>query len=199
MRRLLISSLAAGCMFTGSAHAAEITERTTYFMVRGATFAELDRALGTNGPLLGGGERHAGATKVTFTRDLQFDIQKTGCRIARTNLRLDLVTTLPRWNAPRGADARTRTMWKVLQRDIAEHEAKHSTIAKNWLDLMNRELLALPPEPSCARLEVKAAHLSQQMQMAHAKEQNGFDRAETRVVDSRLNAKLAAATKRAAP
>ncbi len=195
MRRLLICSLAAGCMSTGLAHAAEITERTTYFMVRGATFAELDKALGSNGPLLGGGERHAGSTKVTFSRDLEFKTEKTGCHVSRTNLRLDLVTTLPRWNAPRGADVHTRTMWKVLQHDIAEHEAKHTAIAKSWLDRMNRELLALPAEPTCARMEMTASRRSQDMQLAHAKEQNGFDRAETRVVDSRLNAKLSAAIK----
>lgn len=195
MRRLLICSLAAGCISTGLAHAAEITERTTYFMVRGATFAELDKALGSNGPLLGGGERHAGSTKVTFSRDLEFKTEKTGCRVSRTNLRLDLVTTLPRWNAPRGADVHTRTMWKVLQHDIADHEAKHTAIAKTWLDRMNRELLALPAEPTCARMEMTAARRSQEMQLAHAREQNGFDRAETRVVDSRLNAKLSAAIK----
>lgn len=197
MRRLLISGLAAGCMSTGIAQGAEITERTTYFMVQGATFAELDHALGMTGPLLSGGERHAGSTKVTFTRDLEFKPQKTGCRVARTNLRLDLVTTLPRWNAPRKTDAQTRTMWRVLQRDIAEHEARHSKIAKDWLDRMNRELLALPAEASCARMEVVATRLSQQLQMAHAKAQNGFDRSEARIVDSRLNSKLAAATKQA--
>lgn len=196
MRRLLICGLAAGCMSTGLAHGADITERTTYFMVKGATFADLDRALGATGPLLSGGERHAGSTKVTFMRDLEFASQKTGCRVSRTNLRLDLVTTLPRWNAPQKADPRTRTMWKILQRDIAEHEAHHSAIAKTWLDRMNQELLALPAEASCARMEIVATRRSQELQMAHAKAQHGFDRTEARVVDSRLNDKLAAATKR---
>ncbi len=197
MRRLLISSLVAGCMTTGVAHGAEITERTTYFMVQGATFAEVDRALGMTGPLLSGGERHAGATKVTFSRDLEFAAQKTGCRVSRTNLRLDLVTTLPRWNAPAHADRKTRTMWTVLQRDIAQHEKHHSEIAKTWLNRMNRELLALPAEPSCARMEVVASRTAHELSLGHAKAQQGFDRAEARVVDSRLNQKLAAATSQA--
>ncbi|RIY03596.1 DUF922 domain-containing protein [Aureimonas flava] len=197
MRRLLISGLAAGWMATGVAHGAEITERTTYFMVQGATFAELDRALGMTGPLLSGGERHAGSTKVTFSRDLEFASRKMGCQVSRTNLRLDLVTTLPRWNAPGRADPQTRTKWKILQRDIAEHEAHHSKIAKTWLDRMNRELLALPAEPTCARMELVATRRVHELQLDHANAQVGFDRAEARVVDSRLNGKLAAATGKA--
>lgn len=192
-----MSCLAAGCITTGSADAAEITERTTYFMVTGSTFSEVDRALGMTGPLLSGGERHAGSTKVTFARDLEFKAQKTGCRVSRTNLRLDLVTTLPRWNAPQKADGKTRTMWKVLQRDIADHEEEHSRIAKTWLNRMNTELLALPAEPSCARMEMVATQHAQVMLLAHAKAQQGFDRKEAKVVDSRLHSKLAAAVKQA--
>lgn len=198
MRRLLISGLAAGCMSTSMAHGAEITERTTYFMVQGATFAELDRALGMSGPLLSGGERHSGATKVSFSRNLEFAPQKTGCRLSRTNLKLDLVTTLPQWNAPRGADGKTRTMWKVLQRYIGEHEAHHSEIAKTWLDRMNAELIKLPAEPSCAQMEVVATRRAREMLLAHEKAQRDFDRKEARVVDAQLESRLAAATRTAA-
>lgn len=194
MRRLLIFGLAAIGSLTGIAHGAEITERTTYFMVQGATFSEVDRALGMTGPLLSGGERHAGATKVTFARNLEFAAGKTGCTVSRTNLRLDLVTTLPRWNAPAHADRAARSMWKVLQRDIAEHEERHSAIAKTWLNRMNRELLALPSEPSCAQMELVATRFARELLLDHAKAQQGFDRAEAKIVDSRLNAKLAAAT-----
>ncbi len=185
-------------MSTGLAHGAEITERTTYFMVKGATFAEIDRALGVSGPLLSGGERHSGATKVSFRRNLEFAEKKGGCGVSRTNLRLDLVTTLPQWNAPRGADPKTRTMWKVLQRYIAEHEAHHSKIAKSWLERMNLELLGLPPERSCAQMEVVATRRARELLLGHEKAQREFDRSEARVVDAQLESKLAAATRQAA-
>lgn len=194
MRRLLLSGLAAGCLSTGLAHGAEITERTTYFMVQGATFDELDRALGAAGPLLSTGVRHRGSTDVTFSRDLQFKPGKTGCRLTRTNLQLHLVTNLPRWNKPGQVDKTTRTKWTILQKEIADHEARHSKIAKKWLNRMNRELLSLPAEATCVQMELVATRRARELVVEHDKDQVTFDRNEARVIDSRFSEKVAAAT-----
>ncbi|WP_182085765.1 DUF922 domain-containing protein [Aureimonas sp. ME7] len=190
MRRLLFSCLAAGFLTPGLAFAGSVTERTTYFMVKGSTFAEIDRALGLKGPLLSGRERRAGATEVSFTGDFQYQAQKLGCALKRTNLRLDLHTTLPRWNAPSGADAQTKAMWKVLHKDIATHEAKHGEIAKSWLRRMEKELIALPPSADCAKMEAIATRRSNQLLLAHEKAQRDFDMQEAKVVDARLRDKL---------
>lgn len=198
MRRLLMSGLAAGCLSTGLAHGGEISERTTYFMVQGATFAELDRALDASGPLLSSGRRHVGSTDLIFTRDIEVENGKSGCRVVRTNLELKLVTNLPRWKTPVKADKTTKTKWAILQKDIAAHEAKHSAIAKTWLDRMNRDLLTLPAEATCDKMMSVAMRRYRGLVREHDEAQMDFDRAETRVFDARVEAKVAAATAKTA-
>lgn len=192
MKRLVLGVVLGSLAWVGPAVCGEIKETTTYFMVKGSTFAELDRALGLKGPLLASGERRAGATEVAFKGDLSYKLKGDGCRVDKARFRLDLHTTLPRWSAPSSAGPETKALWRTLHQDIVTHEAKHASIAKSWLKRLETEVGTLPAEPTCARMGIKANAATRALLLGHETAQRRFDAAEAKVIDARLARELAA-------
>ena len=175
------------------AMAGNIKERTTYFMVKGSTFAELDRALGASGPRITslGGERRAGATQVGFDGHVTYKPVGSRCGIGNASFSLDLHTTLPRWEPPKRADAETRILWKTLHEDIVTHERHHSVIAKNWLRRIEATVSKLPAERDCPSMERVVNATTRKLLAQHARAQLAFDADESEVIDARLQRKVA--------
>lgn len=187
---LALASIAAATAAM-PALAGQVKESTTYFMVRGATFDELDRAMGMTGPQLrSGGERHAGATEVSFKGDATYRTANGRCSVDRANYRLTLHQTLPRWNAPKGADQRTRVLWKTLRDDVLTHENHHSAIAKAALKRIEDTVRELPPMANCEQMAAKVTAAVHRVIADHDSEQLAFDRSEARIIDKRLAAEL---------
>lgn len=171
--------------------AGQIKESTTYFMVRGSTFDELDRAMGMSGPQLrNGGERHAGSTQVSFNGDATYKTVNGQCGVDRASYRLSLHQTLPRWSAPKGADDRTRILWKTLRDDITTHENHHSAIAKAALKRMEDAVRELRPMPDCRQMAAKVDSVTKRIIADHDSEQLAFDASESRRIDARLAREL---------
>ena len=190
MKRRLALCLVLCAASVGPALAGEIRERTTFFMVRGKTFDELNRQLGMNGPDLGRGARHAGSTEVSFKSNVSYKNQPGGCGIRHAQVTLDLHTTLPRWASPANSSPDTRTLWKTLREDIATHEAEHSHIAKLWLKRIEAKLRTLPPERTCSAMEARVNESVRTLLKQHESEQIAFDAAESKRIDARLKRKL---------
>lgn len=190
MRRIVVFSVALGLLSPFPALAGQIRERTTFFMVKGKTFDELNRELGKKGPDIGQGARHAGSTQVSFTGNVTYKNKPGGCGIDRARFQLDLHTTLPRWSAPRGADADTKLLWKILHDDIVTHEAEHANLAKDWLKRIERTIGALPAERTCPQMEKKVNALTRRLLKEHETAQLAFDARESRQIDARLQRKL---------
>lgn len=190
MKRSLALCIFLGALSAGPALAGEIRERTTYFMVNGKSFDELNHQLGMKGPELGRGERHAGSTEVSFKADLSYKEVPGGCRIGQARVKLDLRTTLPRWAAPSNSTRETRTLWKVLRDDIATHEAEHSHIAKVWLKRIEDKVRTLPAEPDCRMMESRGNEEIRAMIKRHDADQLAFDAAESKRIDARLKRKI---------
>lgn len=198
MRRFFVLAFGAGVLLMAPAHAGQIKERTTYFMVKGSTFAEIDRALGRKGPrITHGGERRSGATEVGFGSNVTYRQVKGGCAVDRAAFDLDLHTTLPRWEPPRKADAQTRIFWKTLHKEIATHEHQHSVIAKEWHKRIEATVAAMPPERDCAAMERKVNATARRLLDAHSRAQLAFDADEARRIDSRLQRNVAENLRRA--
>lgn len=190
MKRTLALCAILGLASAGPALAGEIRERTTFFMVKGKSFDELNRQLGMKGPDLGRGARHAGSTDVSFMSDPTYKTVTGGCTIDHARVKLDLHTLLPRWSPPANSPRETRVLWKTLRDDIATHEAEHSRIAKSWLKRIEAELRALPAEKTCPAMEAKVNGTIRSLLKRHEADQLAFDAAEAKQIDARLARKL---------
>ena len=191
MKRILALCLTVGATLpTTHALSGEIRERTTFFMVRGKSFDELNRELGMKGPDLGKGERHAGSTDVSFKSNATYKPVAGGCAIAQAHVSLDLHTTLPRWNGPQNSSRETRVLWKILRDDIATHEAEHSHIAKSWLKRLETKIRSLPPQSSCAKMEALVNSETRALLKQHEAEQLAFDAVESKRIDARIQKKI---------
>lgn len=190
MKRSLALCMVFGVLSAGPALSGEIRERTTYFMVNGKSFDELNHQLGMKGPDLGRGERHAGSTEVSFKADMTYRTVPGGCRIGQARVKLDLRTVLPRWSAPTSSTPETRTLWKILRDDIATHEAQHSHIAKTWLKRIEDKVRTLPAEADCTLMEKRSNEQIRAMIKSHDADQLAFDAAESKRIDARLKQKI---------
>ncbi|MBO0902117.1 DUF922 domain-containing Zn-dependent protease [Jiella sonneratiae] len=179
--------VAAGLALPTVADAASIHEKTTYFAVRGATLGELDRDLNNHGPFVADtGIRHPGATEVKFDGKVTYKATPEGCAVDRTNLSLQLETTLPRWIEPKRVSPRTKLIWETLEKDIRRHEARHSAIAKHWLKRMESAIRNLRPERTCQSMEAMVNTVTRRYLAGHERAQIEFDTIEGREVNFRL-------------
>lgn len=185
---LRILSLAAILLGPASAAvAADIREHTKYFSIGGTTLDELDRDLSRNGPLMAGTNmRHPGATEVKFDGKVTYKLDGARCRVAKTDLTLRLVKTLPKWTAPKAASASVAMVWNTLSQDIARHENDHARIARSYVRKMESALRNLAPEKSCEAMEARVNAVSARYLTAHQAAQIEFDVIEGREINMRL-------------
>ncbi|MCQ0986233.1 DUF922 domain-containing Zn-dependent protease [Jiella marina] len=180
----------AGAAAVG-AGAASITEKTTYFAVKGSTLAELDQDLNRRGPFLSEtGVRHPGATEVTFDGKVSYKRTSEGCEVDQTNLSLNLEITLPKWTPPKRVSPQTRLIWQTLEADIVRHENRHAAIAKNWLKRTESALRNLRPERTCREMEAMVNTVTARYLAGHERAQVEFDTIEAREVNFRLRRAL---------
>lgn len=173
--------------------AAQITETTTYFNIRGSTLEELDAQMQRQGPVVGtGGLRHPGATRVQFDGYVTFRRHDGRCRVDETELGLDLEMTLPRWKSGRGASPETALIWRTISEDIARHEREHADIARHWLRRMEGALRNLKPQRDCRRMEESVNATTRRYLRMHERAQRDFDIVEGREVNVRLRRALRA-------
>lgn len=185
-RKFGIAFLIAG-LASVNAGAATINERTTYFSVRGSTLEELDRELNRKGPSAGtAGDRHPGATQVSFGGKITYAPSGSVCRVGRTNFTLKLVKILPRWRPPRAATAGTVIIWRTLAQDIARHEEDHAKIARRYVSRMESAVRNLGPRASCKAMETAVNATTARYLREHERAQREFDTLEGREVNWRL-------------
>jgi predicted secreted Zn-dependent protease len=176
-----------------AAFAADIREHTKYFSVGGTTLEELDRDLSRKGPMMAGTNmRHPGATEVKFDGKVTYKPDGARCRVARTELTLRLVKTLPKWTARKTASASVALVWNTLADDIARHENDHARIARGYVRKMESAIRNLAPEKSCEAMEARVNAVSARYLAAHQAAQVEFDVIEGREMNMRLRRLLKA-------
>ncbi|MEX6505484.1 DUF922 domain-containing protein [Jiella sp. M17.18] len=189
-----IVGVGLACVLACQAKAASIHQTTTYFAVHGATLADIDRDLGSQGPfVLDTGIRHPGATQVQFDGTVTYRHTAYGCEVDQPNLTLNLKIMLPHWTPPADVAPRTVVVWHVLEQDIRRHEETHAAIAKNWLKRLESVLRNLPEERTCATMKAAVGATTKRYLAAHEAAQQNFDRIEAGRVDARLHREVQAA------
>ncbi|CDM57922.1 hypothetical protein LPU83_2265 [Rhizobium favelukesii] len=163
------------------------TRSYSYFAIKGKTADQLDQQLSTNGPTASGSSaRHPGATKIRFGGDATY-VQAGGrCRVASAKVTVHTQIILPRWTNRKGASKQLSMIWDALSSDIKRHEERHAEIARNQARAMERQILALPPQPGCERMQELVTDVSTRGIEEHDRLQARFDRIEAVNFQSRM-------------
>ncbi|MER0237255.1 DUF922 domain-containing protein [Fulvimarina sp. MAC8] len=192
VRALAICAAASAfALSSAPSSAGQISESTQFFAVHGGSLAEIDRSLAQAGPVVpGSGQRHPGATSVQFDGRVSYKRVNGGCAVDRTDIKLKLKTTLPKWYRPKQVDSRTALVWRTLAADIHRHEKQHSDIAVSYLKRLESALKNLRPERTCRQMEAMANRVMSRYLAEHERAQREFDVIEGREVDLRLHRAL---------
>ncbi|RDJ12168.1 DUF922 domain-containing Zn-dependent protease [Rhizobium grahamii] len=164
----------------GPAAAAVIATRSySYFTIKGKTADQLDQQLSSNGPTASGSSaRHPGATKIRFGGDATYVQAQGRCRVGSAKVTVHTQIILPRWTNRRGASKQLSMIWDALASDIKRHEERHAEIARNQARIMERQILALPPQSTCERMQELVTDVSTRGIDEHDRLQARFDRIE---------------------
>lgn len=164
---------------------------TQYYDISGSSPRELDREMRRRGPDNGKAVASAGIS----IRPVALEPASSGglCRFRRARFSVDAAVTLPRWREETASqDARLRRNWQGFAAYARAHEAVHVRIAETFARELEKAFLAIPPQPSCTRLEAIGLELVRRAVPLHRRVQLAFDAQE-----KRRFAELAARSKRA--
>lgn len=168
-----LALVTTGCTTTG----AKVS--TQYYDISGSSPRELDREIRRHGPNRG---KAVAMTGIDIRPvDLEPTVSNGLCRFERARFRVNAAITLPRWReAQSSRDAALQRNWKGLAAYAAAHEQVHVRIAEEFARELERAFLAIPPQPSCTRLETIAVALVRRAQPIHRRVQLAFDAQEQR-------------------
>jgi predicted secreted Zn-dependent protease len=184
---VVLGALALSLSTVGGVGAASVVKTYSYFSIGGATLDEIESELARHGPeVKSSGQRHPGATQMQFSTKIGYAQSRGRCRIAQANVSVRAKVILPKWRRSRKADREVRLIWDTLASDIKRHEESHVGIAKNYARDMEKALLAVSTQASCAAAAEKARAISAKLLARHDRAQNEFDRVEGINFESRL-------------
>jgi predicted secreted Zn-dependent protease len=186
MNRIL---LAASLLWLAAmpASAESLTKTYSYFSVGGTTLDELEDQLNRRGPRVKStGQRHPGATQMQFNTRLGYTERGGRCRVTEANVTVKVKVILPRWRQRGRADQDVRLIWDTLSDDIKRHEEQHVVIARKHARQLERKLVRLGRQKSCAIAAEKAKATADRLLEKHDKAQAKFDRTESANFEKRL-------------
>ena len=186
MNRILLAASLL-CLAAPPASAESLTKIYSYFSVGGTTLDELEDQLNRRGPKVKStGRRHPGATQMQFNTRLGYTEQRGYCRITEANVTVKAKVILPRWRQRGRADQDVRLIWDTLSDDIKRHEEHHVDIARKHARQIERKLVRLGRQKSCAIAAEKAKATADRLLEKHDKAQAKFDRTESANFEKRL-------------
>ncbi|MEP9388275.1 DUF922 domain-containing protein [Mesorhizobium sp. KR9-304] len=167
--------------------AANLAKTYSYFSVGGTTLEELERQLNERGPhVKSTGRRHPGATRMQFNTRLGYTEKSGSCRITEATVTVKAKVILPRWRQRGKADQDVRLIWDTLSDDIKRHEEQHVVIAQNHARELERKLVGLGRQKSCAIAAQKATATADKVLDKHDKAQAKFDTIEGASYEKRM-------------
>lgn len=172
--RIALIGLAA--MATAACTTTASRVSTSYYTITGRTGAELDREISAKGPM----EGHALASTAIRFVPVNVSYDKTGgqCQFKQATFRIEANITLPRWRQNAAGDDDLKTAWEFLERYARLHEQTHVAIAEKYAGKMSADLMAIPPQKTCDRLDKAGRTVIERIKREHNREQLAFDAAE---------------------
>jgi predicted secreted Zn-dependent protease len=189
-RSILLGCTLAGAALVGAAApgaAANLSKTYSYFSIGGTTLDEIQAELSKRGPhVKSTGLRHPGATQMEFNSHVGYAQSADSCKIVSATVSVKAKVILPRWRRTSKADGDVRFIWSTLESDIKRHEESHVVIAKNHARELEKAILAIGRQKTCAAASEKAQAASDKILAKHDREQQRFDRVEGINFESRL-------------
>jgi predicted secreted Zn-dependent protease len=154
-----------------------------YFDVSGDTSAELAESVGRGGAKACGtidyewyrGDARPSACTLTRVSDTRQSIRIStsasgSCRIREARITTSYVIYLPRWTDPSRVPKRLLDWWRRIVAFIADHEAGHVRIGRDYIRRLNAQLVGKPCEDLTSIVRSWASR--------HAAAQEAYDRSE---------------------
>jgi predicted secreted Zn-dependent protease len=137
----------------------EIEERTQHFEIRGATAEELVRQMRTLGPRKSATRRAWGLTTWELGMEYVLVPEREGCRVSDARVRLQIVTTLPKWRSVGRPSQQLRADWRDMLANLARHERTHRDHGVLAAKTAAAGLSALPLQQDCAAARREAGQV----------------------------------------
>jgi predicted secreted Zn-dependent protease len=131
----------------------ETTVATVYYEVHGTTTESIFSYIEQNGPTDGEGQRGSGLTSVIWGYEWQGGEAGKDCAIRSMTIRADMTVTVPRHSALDVLSESTRRNWSRYAEGVTVHEQTHVGIYEDGARSLQRQMQALPAQPTCDELE----------------------------------------------
>ncbi|MGE0231131.1 MAG: DUF922 domain-containing protein, partial [Flavobacteriaceae bacterium] len=160
MRVLRLAACAAALLTVVPAMAGGVKSQLNYdyYAVEGRSPLEVINSMLSSGPRHGDGHAYA-TTKVDVEPQLSY-AEGAGCRAGDLTLQAEFTITLPRHRAPAMMTSSTRAQYDRLLAMLKTHELKHEKIFNDCMQAMHRQIMALPPAPSCVAFSRQVKEIS---------------------------------------
>jgi predicted secreted Zn-dependent protease len=187
MIKAFSGAFALSLLAAGAAQAASVAKTYSYFSIGGSTLDEIEEQLGRHGPeVKGSSQRHPGATRMQFNTRIDYVDYNGRCKVSKAAVTVRAKVILPKWRRSRKAGKDVQVIWDTLASDIKRHEDRHVEIAKNHARDMEKALMRLSPQASCAAVAEQAKALTTRLLTRHDTAQSEFDRVEGINFESRM-------------
>jgi len=140
----IVTALALVCQAPAANAKVTVSERTTYYSVRGDSGGQLGKALLTGGY---GAINVAQAIAATASRlslpVFRTEVKNGRCVVTNVTVALNITYRFPKWSDRGRASNRVRGAWEVFYRELVRHEHQHGAISRQHADRLERELKRL--------------------------------------------------------
>lgn len=144
--------------------------KVEYYDIRGTTWEALMNELRAKGP-----EGWWGNAGTAIGWKATSRMTPAGCVMEGLRLDADSTMHLPRWANRFEGSAALQSQWDTAFRALEYHERGHVQISLESARQMERELRAIPPQPTCAELEALSKAITQRIVAEHRQRQTLYD------------------------
>jgi len=103
------------------------------------------------------------------------DSKSDHCGLASLTVSVQVSTTLPEWKPPLGVSAAVEREWRDAFAQLQRHEAGHRANALAGARKLRENLLALPAEKTCMRMQVTLSQQVEKYQAQTSSQDNQYD------------------------
>jgi predicted secreted Zn-dependent protease len=175
MKTLVMSVfLTFGCAIPAWANV-KIEEVNSDYELRGLTTSEIHENIMRNTPREEGKIVDA-ETKEEVTFTLGYETKDGTCRIASDQVKLEIVSTFPRWVDQERATNEARKAWESYSNALRGHEDGHKAIAVKAANAVDTLIHKEQGASTCASLKDKIAKAADNIIAIAMGEQESFDK-----------------------
>jgi predicted secreted Zn-dependent protease len=144
---------------------------TEYYEIRGITYPELLASIKARGP-----EGWWGTAQTAITFQLATRNTPEGCAVQSVRASAASKVRLPRWANRHEAPAKLQQLWDGNFRSLELHERGHVEISLAGARDLERVIMQLPPQASCALLQGEAGKQQRAIRVRTQERQVAYDR-----------------------